>query len=138
MKLKFTLWYAISTMDKKWLLKVTVFGILNFLGRFLVGGILINVLKLNPIGFSFGFWITLTTLIVAYILMKYVVRPISTQKALKVGVTWAAIALILDIIAEVFILRIVSTSYLLSEIQTWTRLLVIVLVAPLTVRKNRS
>ena len=126
----------INPMDTKRIVKIIGFGVLAFLTRFLVGGILFQGIKMNPLGFWFGFLITVTALIVAYVLLRFVMKPQSVKEAVFIAIVWVVIALFLDIVTAKPIVG-VSVSFLLSQIQAWTRLLVIVLVAPFTVQKTK-
>lgn len=107
-------------------------GLVNFLARFLAGGVLFLGVKLDPTGLAFGFSMTITALLAAYLLLRLVVRPRTVREAVGIGVIWAVLALVLDVATAEPIVG-VTVSYLLSELQTWTRLAVIVAVAPFTV-----
>ncbi len=115
--------------------KILGFGLVNFIIRFIVGGILYMGIKMDPIGFWYGFLMTVTAGVVAYILLKSVMKPQTTGEALKIAFVWIIIALIIDVLTAEPIVK-VSVSSLFSELQTWTRLAVILLIAPFTVSKT--
>ena len=123
-------------MNSKRIFKIIGFGVLAFLARFIVGGILFQGIKINPLGFWFGFLVTVTALIVAYVLLRFVMKPQSAKEAVFIAIVWVVMALFLDVVTAKPIVG-VSISFLLSQIQVWTRLLVIVLVAPFTVQKAK-
>jgi hypothetical protein len=111
------------------------FGLINYLARFIVGGVLFMGLRMDPASFAFGFILTATAALAAYVLLKFVMKPGTVRQALIIAAVWAAMALILDILTAEPVVQ-VTVSYLLAQPQTWTRLIVILLVAPFTVRKN--
>ncbi|TSC71740.1 MAG: hypothetical protein G01um101438_942 [Parcubacteria group bacterium Gr01-1014_38] len=117
-------------------LKVIGFGILNFVGRFLVGGILFAGLKINPETFVFGATLTVTAFLLAYGLLRFVMRPPTRAAAVKIAFVWILIAALFDAMTAGPIVN-VSAAYLFSEVQTWTRLLAI-LVAALLLPKPRQ
>ena len=120
-------------MPHKWFLHFILFGIANYLIRFVVGGVLFMGVKLNPEGFAFGFLLTATALVTAYCLLKFVIKPQSLGEGMAIALVWAGIALVLDILTAEPVVG-VSASYLLTQPQAWTRLLAIVAVAPFTVK----
>ncbi len=117
--------------------KILGFGLVNFILRFIVGGVLYMGIKMDPMGFGYGFLMTLTAGVVAYVLLKFVMKPVTTTEALKIAFVWIIIALVIDVLTAEPIVK-VSVSSLFSELQTWTRLAVMLLVAPFTVRKINS
>jgi hypothetical protein len=121
-------------MSARTMAKIVGFGVLNFLGRFLVGGILFRGIKMDPNGFAFGVLLTLTALIVTYVLLRFVMKPASIKEAVSISIVWVSTALLLDVLTAQIVVG-VSVAYLLSELQTWTRLLAIVAVAPFTLKK---
>jgi|SRR3989344_897649 len=125
-----------GSMNQGRILKIIGFGVLNFLVRFLVGGILFQAIKMDPLGFWFGFLLTATALIVSYLLLRFVVKPQSVKEAVIIALVWIVIALFFDIITAKPIVG-VSVFFLFSQIQAWARLLVILAVAPLTAQKAR-
>lgn len=109
-------------------LKVVGVGVVNFLARFFVGGMLLLGLKMNPESFVFGFILTVTAFAVAFLLLRFVMKPNTRAAAVKIALVWMVLALLLDVVTAVPIVQ-VSVSYLLSEVQTWTRLFAILLAA---------
>lgn len=118
-------------------IKVIGCGLLAFVARFMVGGILFQGVKMNPQSFAFGFLVSMTALVAAYVLLKLVIKPQTTKEALGIAMVWMVIALLLDVVTARPIVGVTAT-YLLPEIQTWTRLLVILLIAPFTVHKTNT
>lgn len=114
--------------------KIIGFGVLNFLGRFIVGGILYKGIQMNPIGFAYGAALTITAFVFTYILMKFIIKPASMNDAFMVAILWVIISLAFDIIAASPIYN-VPIAYLLGEGATWTRLLAIFAAVPFVVRK---
>ena len=112
--------------------KTIGYGIVNFLIRFIIGGILFMGVKMNPITPPYGIILTLVALITAYVLLRYVMKPSSVNEAITIAVIWIIIALVLDVITAKPIVK-VEVSTLLREWQTWTRLLVMLVVAPFSV-----
>jgi len=110
-------------------------GFVNYLVRFFVGGVLFMGIKMNPEGFTYGFLLTATAAVTAYCLLRFIVKPHSLKEAIKISLAWATLALILDITTAQPIIGI-DASYLLSEVQTWTRLLAIIAVAPFVIQKD--
>ncbi len=123
--------------------KIIGFGVLNFLGRFIVGGILYKGIvggvskgvQLDPTGFTYGAALTVAAFVFTYLLMKFVIKPASINEAFMVAILWTIISLILDVLAAAPIYGIPAT-YLLGEVATWTRLLVIFAAVPFVVRKS--
>lgn len=109
-------------------LKVVGIGVVNFLARFFVGGVLLLGLKMNPETFVFGFILTVTAFVVAFLLLRFVMKPNTRTAAVKIALVWMALALLLDVVTAVPVVQ-VSVSYLLSGVQTWTRLFAILLAA---------
>ncbi|TSC64668.1 MAG: hypothetical protein G01um1014106_19 [Parcubacteria group bacterium Gr01-1014_106] len=67
-------------------LKIVGFGILNFIGRFIVGGILFMGLKMDPEGFLFGAILTITAFVLAYILLRYIMPPSTLAAAVQIAI----------------------------------------------------
>ena len=109
--------------------KIILFGFINYIVRFAVGGFLFMGIKMNPIGFWYGSLLTLTALISTLIFLKFIIKPKTSKSAAKTIIIWILIALALDIVTAEPIVH-VNISYLLSEIQTWTRLLIMFLAIP--------
>jgi hypothetical protein len=117
-------------------LKTLGVGVVNFLARFIVGGILFMGVGMNAEGFAFGVLLTLAAAIVAYVLLKYVMKPASTGEAVKIALVWVVIAAVLDLATAQPVVG-VAPSFLATQIQFWTRLLAIVAVAPFTFRPQQ-
>lgn len=109
-------------------LKVIGVGVVNFLARFFVGGMLLLGLKMNPETFVFGFILTVTALVVAFLLLRFVMKPNTRASAVKIALVWTVLALLLDMVTAEPVVK-VFVPYLLSEVQTWTRLFAILLAA---------
>lgn len=88
-------------------------------------------LKIDPQSFMFGATLTVAALIIAYVLLRLVMKPASRRQAVKIAMIWAMIALVLDILTAKPIVM-VPVAVLLSQVQAWTRLLAIVVAACLT------
>lgn len=117
--------------------KILGIGLLNYLIRFAVGGVLMMGVKMDPEGLAFGVILTVVAFLAAIGLLRFVIKPATLKEALTVAVSWVIIALILDILTAQPIVK-VPASYLLSELQTWTRLAAILLAAPLAVSGSRG
>jgi short subunit fatty acids transporter len=115
-------------------IKLIGFGIVNYAIRFAVGGFLFLGLKMNPTGFLYGFLLTLTAFVVAYLLMRFFLKPKSKKEAFLAAGMWILIAFALDAATAEPIVRVPVES-LFREPQTWTRALVILLAAPFAIRK---
>ncbi len=115
--------------------KILLFGLINYAIRFAIGGFLYMGIAMNPVGFWYGFSMTLTSLILTIIFLKFVIKPETRKNAASTITIWILIALILDIVTARPIIHI-DISYLLSEIQTWTRLFVMFLAVLFI--KNKS
>lgn len=114
--------------------KIFIYGLINYAIRFFVAGYLYMGAGMNPVGFNYGLILTLLATVLAFVLLKYLVKPNSTNEAVKIALVWIVMALILDIITAEPIVH-VTISSLFTELQTWTRLLVILIVAPFTIKK---
>ena len=112
-------------------------GLANYLIRFAVAGVLLRGVGVDPTGVAFGALVTIVALLAAYVLLKFVMKPASRADAFRIALVWVVIALILDAITGVTLLKL-PLGYYFSEWQTWTRLIVILLVAPFAVRKPPS
>ena len=123
-------WYPTDMKN----VKLIGIGLVNYLIRFGVAGVLFQGLKVNPEGAFFGVTITLVALVVAYLLLRFVMRPATIAEALRVAVVWVLLALVLDVITGITLLKL-PLGYYFSEWQTWTRLAAILAVAPFSVRK---
>src|SRR3989344_5866351 len=119
-------------MNTRRTVKVIGFGLINFIARFIVGGILLLGVKMNPTGLGFGSLITVVALVIAYVLLKFVMKPRTIKEALGIAGVWVVMALVLDMVTAEPIVG-VTVPYLFSELQTWTRLVVILIVAPFAV-----
>lgn len=117
----------------KFYIKLLIWGIVNFIARFAVGGVLYKG-GMDPVGFLYGALLTLTALIVAYVLARFVMKPATQKEAWKIGIVWVLIALVLDMVTAEPIVG-VTVGLLLSELQTWTRLAAIVVGVMLGVKK---
>ena len=116
--------------------KIIGFGILNFIIRFAIGGFLFLGIKIDPVGFLYGFLLTLTAFTSSYLLLRFAIKPVKLKEALIISVIWAFMALVFDIATAEPIVRIPISS-LFGEIQTWTRLSVIILAAFFATSKKR-
>ncbi len=114
--------------------KIILFGLINYFLRFALGGFLYMGTNMNPIGFWYGFSLTTASFIFTLIFLKFVIKPETTKNAIGIIFTWILIALVLDIISAGPVVHI-EIGYLLSEIQTWTRLFVMFLAIPLTQKR---
>lgn len=91
-------------------------------------------IKMDPMGFGYALLLTLTALVVAYVLLKFAMKPQSSSQALNIAFVWVIMALVIDVLTAEPIVK-VSINTLFGELQTWTRLAVILLIAPFTVKK---
>jgi|SRR3989344_1828450 len=116
-------------------MRLISFGLVNYLIRFVIGGILFQGVKMNPEGFAYGLILTIVALVAAYLLMRFVMKPRSVGEALTIALVWIAIAFVIDILSAGPLLKI-TIGYYLSEPQFWTRLLAILIVAPFVMKRS--
>jgi len=116
-------------------MKLIGFGLVNYLIRFIIGGILFQGVKMNPEGLAFGFIMTAVALVAAYLLMRFVMKPRTMGEALTIALAWIVIAFVIDILSARPLLKI-TIGYYLSEPQFWTRLLAILIVAPFVMKRS--
>jgi hypothetical protein len=126
-----------NPVNTKKAVKVLIFGILNFLARFIVGGVLFMGLKMNPTGWAFNIILTIAALAAAYLLLRFAMKPVNLTEALTIAAVWAVIALALDAITAQPIVG-VPAAFLLSQVGTWTRSLVILVAAPFSLRQKEQ
>ncbi len=115
--------------------KLVGFGILNYAVRFAVGGLLYKAVEMDPLGFWYGFLLTLTALIASFIFLRFVIKPANLGEAMFAAGVWVVIALALDIITAEPIVG-VTPVYLLQETQTWTRLIAVFLAGLFAARSR--
>ncbi len=115
--------------------KIVGFGLVNYAVRFAVGGLLYKVVAMNPLGFGYGFLLTLTAFVASFIFLRFVIKPITLNEALFIAGVWVVMALVLDIVTAQPIVG-VTPSYLLQELQTWTRLLAVLAAGFFSVRQR--
>ena len=122
-------------MNGKAAAKILGLGLAVYVVRFALGGILYIQVGINPTTFMYGFWLTVAAGVMAYLLLKFAVKPTSTKEALTVAFVWVILALVIDMITAKPVIN-VPISYLFAEIQTWARVGIMLLVAPFTVKKQ--
>lgn len=116
-------------------IKIILLGVINFVIRFGVAGFLLMGVQMDPVGCWFGFLLTLIPLVVSFVFLKYLIKPASLKEALSVALLWVVIAILLDMITAKPIVHVDIPS-LFRELQFWTRVIIILVIAPFTVRKN--
>lgn len=116
------------------IIKITVLGIICFAIRFAFGGFLMMGVGIDPTSILFGLSLTLMAFVIAFLLLKFVMKPTTIKEALMIAGIWVAIVLILDTILEPIVVGI-TISEVFGEIQTWTRAFIILLAAPFSFRK---
>ncbi|HYE22734.1 MAG TPA: hypothetical protein VD998_04050 [Verrucomicrobiae bacterium] len=116
-------------------LKILGFGLINYIVRFAVGGALFMGAKMNPTGFWYGFILTAVAFVVSLLLLKFVMKPSSLSESLRVAFIWVIMCLALDAATAKPIVQ-VDLGFLFTEIQTWTRSLIILVAALFAVKKN--
>jgi len=116
--------------------KIITFGVVNYLIRFAIGGMLYLGAGINPVGLGYGTTLTAVALISSYLFLRFVIKPRSMAEAFEIAAIWVAIAFILDVVTAQPIVH-VSILYMLGEWQFWTRLAIMVLVVPAVFTKSR-
>ncbi len=117
------------------IVKILGFGLVNYVVRFAVGGALFTGMKMNPEGFWFGFILTAVAFVSTLVFLKYAVKPGSIKEGFGIVFVWFIITLGLDALTAEPIVQ-VDVNYLFSELQVWTRSLVMFVAIPLAVRKH--
>ena len=117
--------------------KLVGLGLLNYLIRFLIAGALFQGVGMDPVGIPFGVIITLVSFVAAFLLLRFLVKPNSQREAWKAGLVWVVLALLLDAITGMTLLKLPLVAYF-SEWQVWTRAVAILVAAFLSVRQSSS
>ena len=116
-------------------IKILGVGLVNFVVRFAVGGALFMGMEMNPESFMFGFILTVVAFVTTCVFLKYVMKPTSMNEAFSIVAVWFVLTLVLDALTAKPVVQ-VDVGYLFSQIQVWTRSLVMFAAIPFAINKS--